>query len=413
MLGMGYAAAKTLTHATIAYVKPGETLEALRRFATARKMSAQEKNIVWAGLLDLYQALLLFRQRRYSQARNLSLGAAKFFDATLLSGKAVLAHLLLARIALELNDLDSAAQEANIALSKLRSSQAPLLVHETQLLLGHIASRRGDESEAYAAYQEARTALETLRTGLQREELKISFVRNRLEVYEALVNLHLCRPNPQVSADEAFAYMEAAKSRSMIEALFQSGQNLPLSIGDSNSAQQIRDLRAELNWYYHRIELEQLRREATSDQRVEELQRGVRSRESQLLQTLRELPVQEREQTSLETPVEFSLNRLQEALPSDTALIEYYSAGDRLIAAVVTQDTIRIEAISHLERVAELLDLLRFQLSKFRMGPIYTQPFREPLLRTTQSHLEDLYLELVKPLRYMLRTKHLVFVPHG
>jgi tetratricopeptide (TPR) repeat protein len=413
-LRMGYESAKTLANEAIAYGQMGETQRALKRFGKARKMFAQEKNVVWPWLLDLYQALLLFRKQRYAEARKLSRGAANFFDQTALSGKAVLAHLLLARIALELQDLDASAREAEIAIAKLSNFEAPLLVYEAHLLLGQIASRRGDESSAYAWYQQARTALERLRTRLQGEELKISFVRNRLQVYEALVDLHLRGPNPRVSADEAFLYMEAAKSRSMIEMLLKSGQNLRLSRGDSKYIQQVHDLRAELNWYYHRIDFEQFRIEGASREHIEQLQREARSRESQLLQTLRELPVQEWEKASFEAPVEFSFTRLQAAIPADVALIEYYSAADRLIAAVVTRDAIHIEPLTDFPRVADLLHLLRFQLAKFRTGgPLYIESFQEPLLRTMQSHLGDLYNELVKPLRSGLTAQHLVFVPHG
>jgi CHAT domain-containing protein len=57
--------------------------------------------------------------------------------------------------------------------------------------------------------------------------------------------------------------------------------------------------------------------------------------------------------------------------------------------------------------------LLRFQLSKFRMGSDYIRKFEEPLLRATQDHLESLYSELIAPLRLLFRGKHLIFVPHG
>ena len=80
-LGMEYEAAKTLANEAIACGKQGKTLEALKRFAKARKMFAREKNAVWPWLLDLYQALLLFREQRYRQARKLSQGAANFFDS--------------------------------------------------------------------------------------------------------------------------------------------------------------------------------------------------------------------------------------------------------------------------------------------------------------------------------------------
>jgi CHAT domain-containing protein len=168
-----------------------------------------------------------------------------------------------------------------------------------------------------------------------------------------------------------------------------------------------------LNWYYHRIELEQLRPEESSAQRLQQLQEKALSQENELLRTLRELPAHERENATLETPADFSLEKLQAALPADTALIEYYATGDRLLAAAVNKHSIEIVPITVLSRVVHLLNLLRFQLSKFRMGAIYTQRFAGPLLQATQSHLEALYSELIAPLRHHLQAKHLIFVPHG
>lgn len=412
-LGMGYEAAKALANEAIAYGRQGDTLQALRLFAKARKMFAKEKNAAWPYLLDLYQALLLFREQRHGDARKLAQGAASFFERSMLPDKAILAHLLLARIALQLEDLSVAMEESESALTKLAAIEAPLLVYDTKLLIGQTALRRGNKAAAYAAFQDARTNLETIRTRLQREELKISFVRNRLEVYEALVDLHLDNVSPQVSAAEAFGYIEAAKSRSMTETLFQTGKNLPFNADDSMEVQQIRDLRAELNWYYHRLELEQLRTEATSQEYLERLRKEARSRERRLTQAIRELPVQERENTAFDISAEFSLKDIQAAIPADAALIEYYSTGDRLIAAVVTPSSIRIEPLTEFARVSESLHLLRFQLSKFRVGPVFTQPFLEILLRTTDAHLEELYRLVLEPLRDGLKAKHLVFVPHG
>jgi CHAT domain-containing protein/tetratricopeptide (TPR) repeat protein len=412
-LGMGYEAAKTLANEAIAYGRQGETPHALKLLAKARKVFAREKNAVWPYLLDLYQALLLFREQRYPEARRLAQGAANFFEQAMLPGKAVVAYLLLARIALQFQDVAAAAKESESALAKVAAVEAPVLIYETNLLIAQTALRRGDKPAAYAALQEARRNLETIRTRLQREELKISFVRNRLEVYEALVALHFDNDSPQVPAEEAFGYVEAAKSRSMTETLFQTRKNLPVNAGDSKQVQQIRDLRAELNWYYHRIELEQLRLEGTSRELIERLKEEARSRERRLTQTLRELPVQERESADFDTPVEFSLKDLQAAIPADTALVEYYSTGDRLIAAVVTPESIRIEPLTQFAQVSESLHLLRFQLSKFRAGPVFTQPFQEILLRTTNAHLEDLYRQVIEPLRGGLKAKHLVLVPHG
>lgn len=414
-LGMGYEAAKTLANEAIAYGQQGKTVQALERFAKAREMFSREKNLIWPWLLDLYHALLLFHEGRCFEARRLCSGAAKFFDETVLTGKAALAHLLLARIAIQIGEVDAAETETDAAMARIEKIQSPVLAYQIHFSKGQIAQSRGDRASALAFYQQARQSLEALRSRLHSEELKISFVKNRLQVYEALVGLYLSDPQGGESvATEIFACMEAAKSRSMSEMIFQGGQTLPLGdSGQSELVRRIRDLREELNWYYHRIELEQLRPEQASAKRLQQLQEKAVSHENELLRTLRELPANERENATLEAPSDFSLARLQSALPEDTGLVEYYSTEDRLLAAVVTRQTINIIPVSVVSRVSHFLHLLRYQLSKFRMGSAYTHRFEQPLLQATHAHLESLYADLIAPLREHLIARHLVFVPHG
>jgi CHAT domain-containing protein len=413
-LGMGYEAAKTLANEATAYGQQGKTVQALERFTKAREMFAREKNLVWPWLIDLYQGLLLFHEGRYFESRRLCLAAVAFFDQSPLSGKAVLAHLLLARIALQVGDSAEAQKETDESLVRLKGLQAPVLAYQANLLQGQIAQARNDRPAAHAAYLEARKALEALRSRLQGEELKISFVKNRMQVYEALVDLYVAGAGTDTSTEEALACMEAAKSRSMIEMIFQSGQSLPLGeASQSDLVRRIRDLREELNWYYHRIELEQLRPEEKSHQRLENLQEKAQSQEKELLRTLRELPAHEQETTTLGAPADFSLERLQASLPQDATLVEYFSTGDRIVAAVIARKEIHILPVTVLSRVAHFLQLLRFQLSKFRMGSEYVRRFEQALLRATRSHLESLYGELIAPLLQFFRGKHLIIVPHG
>lgn len=413
-LGMGYEAAKTLANEATAYGQQGKTVQALERFTKAREMFGREKNLVWPWLINLYQGLLLFHEGRYFEARRLCVTAAAFFDQSALSGKAVLAHLLLARIALQVGDFAEAQKETDESLARLKGLQTPLLAYQAHLLEGQIARARNDRPAALAAYLEARKALEALRGRLQGEELKISFIKNRMQVYEALVDLYIAGDGMDTSAEEALACMEAAKSRSMIEMIFQGGQSLPLGeAGQSDLVRRIRDLREELNWYYHRIELEQLRPEEKSRQRLQSLQAKAQSQEKELLQTLRELPAHERETATLVAPADFSPAKLQANLPQDATLVEYFSAGDRIVAAIITRKGIRILPVTVLSRVAHFLQLLRFQLSKFRMGSEYIRRFEEPLLRAAHSHLESLYGELIAPLRPFFQGKHLIVVPHG
>jgi CHAT domain-containing protein len=413
-LGMGYEAAKTLANEATAYAQQGKTVQALERFTKAREMFAREKNLVWPWLIDLYQGLLLFHEGRYFEARRLCAAAADFFDRSALPGKAVLAHLLLARIALQVGDPPEAQKETDESLTRLAQLQTPVLAYQAHLLQGQLAQARNDRPAALRAFLDAKDSLETMRSRLHGEELKISFLRNRMQVYESLLDLFISGDGSDSSPEDALSWMEAAKSRSMIEMIFQSGQSLPLGeAGQSDLVRRIRDLREELNWYYHRIELEQLRPEEKSVERLDTLQKKAQGHEKELLRTLRELPARDRESTTLEVPADLSAAKLQSALPPGATLLEYFSAGDRLIAAIITRQEIRILPVTVLARVTHILQLLRFQLSKFRMGNEYVRRFEDPLLRATQSHLESLYDELISPLRQYCHGDRLVIVPHG
>lgn len=414
-MGLRYEAAKTLANEAIAYGQQSRTMQALELFAKSREMFAQEKNLVWPHLLDLYQALLLFHEGRHFEARRLCTGAAEFFDKSVLRGKSALAHLLLARIALQVGEIQEAEREAAASAGRVAPLHTPVLEYQAHFLLGQLAQRRGELRKARECYQAARAALESLRTRIHTEELKISFGKNRLQVYEALVELALAEAGNMESIAEAFLCMEAAKSRSMSEMIFRSGQSLPLGeAGQSELVRRIRELREDLNWYYHRIEQEQLRTEDNSEKQLTRLHQEVLARENELVRTLRELPAQERENATLEAPANFSLEQLQASLPADAGLVEYFFVGEQIIAAVVKQNTIEILPVSIVSRILQYLQFLRFQLSKFRMGTAYTEKFVQPLLRATQGHLEGLYWELFAPLRRALDScKHLVIISHG
>src|SRR5207244_13294570 len=97
-------------------------------------MFGREKNLVWPWLIDLYQGLLLFHEGRYFEARRLCVAAAAFFDQSALSGKAVLVHLLLARIALQVGASAEALYETNESLARLTGIQTLVLAYQAHLL---------------------------------------------------------------------------------------------------------------------------------------------------------------------------------------------------------------------------------------------------------------------------------------
>jgi CHAT domain-containing protein len=411
-LGMGYEEAKCQANEAMAFSQLGKAMRSLELFEESRPKFVREKNLVWPWLIDLYQAVVLFNEGRLFEARRLCARAAEFFDTSFLPGKAVLCHLLLARLCLRGRDLAGAREECTRALQRLASLEAPVLRYQAEFLMGQVQQAAGDLAGAYESCQKAREALETLRSSLHGEEIKIAFMKNRLEVYECLVELCLNGTSGGNPAEESFGYMELAKSRSLAELLVQHGHALPaVDTGQSGLVRRVREMREELNWYYRRIELEQLRAEEPSPQRIDKLQKEALAHENELLRALREMPSQQ--PGSQPGAAVVSLETVRDHLPPEAALIEYFAIKDQFVAAVVTRERIEIVPVTLVSRVVNLVRMLHFQISKFRLGAEYLRTFEKPLLASVQAHLGQLYEELLAPLRERLRGRHLVIVPHG
>ena len=409
-LGHGYETAKCFANLAIAYGQHGQAFRAIEIFAKARDIFLREQNRVWPSLIDLYKALLLFNEGRYFEARHLCATALEFFSNSILPGKAILCRLLMARLHAQLGDFAPAIDECRTSLEILASMEMPVLNYQAQFLMGKLQLADGKTAEAYESYQRARAALENLRSALHGEELKIGFMKNKLQVYEELVEL--CLTRGESGAEEAFLYMEQAKSRSLLDSMFKPGSTSTTVSGQSQLVRNIAELREELNWYYHRIEIEQLRHEERSSERVSELLLKARVREDELLRALREVSSAESHPAGLRAPAAVSLQEIRRTLGMDETILEYFCVRDRILVALLTRSSLEILPVTVVPRVSNLLRLLQFQLSKLRLGPEYTRTFEKAFLHATQEHLRALYNELIAPIRQRLQGGHLIFVPH-
>jgi CHAT domain-containing protein len=409
-LGFGYEAAKALAFSAIAASRSGQAFEAVKLFAQAKEMFVRDQNQVWASLIDLYEALVLFNEGRWFEAQRLCIAAAGFFRTSPMLGKAVLSELLLARIALRMKDLPLAERQCGSAREMLKKVDSPLLSYQAEFLMGEIERAASKSEEAYEAYCRAREAVEHVRGKLRGEELKIAFFQNKLEVYENLVDLCLRRPG---GFEEAFGYIEQAKSRALMDLLMHSVHvHAAADDGQSELVRSIRNLREELNWYYNLIEREQLRPEERSRERIQQLEEQARTRENELMRAVKDATAAEAYEAGLVAST-ISLDEIRAALPADTTLVEYFRIQDRTIACVVTREQLHIVPVTVHTRIQKILQLLQFQMSKFRLSSQYLETFNVSLLQSTEAHLKNLYQELIAPIQHSLDSQHLVFVPHG
>jgi len=412
-LGMGYESAKCLAFSAIAASQQGHAFEGLKLFSQARDIFVKEKNRAWPSLIDLYRALVFFNEGRFFEARRYGGEALESFQALNLVNKALMARLLLAKIALRTGETDQAFRHASTAVEQVPALDSPALSYQAHLLLGHVQAVKGNREQAYSSYQSARDALETLRGNLRGEELKIAFIKNRLEVYEKLVEFCLARNNPG-AVEEAFAYIEQAKSRVLMDLFVKPAPaHTDEAAGQSQLVREIRDLREELNWYYNLIEREQLQPEQRSPERIANLRNKAQRREKELVDILQEATDADAEQAGLQRPSHVPIDTIRDAIPADTLLIEYFFLRDRILVCLLGPRTLEIVPVTLEARVANLLRLLQFQLSKFRLNPEYLATFHDALVGATQAHLKDLYDELIAPVADRLKADHLIFVAHG
>src|SRR5207244_174637 len=132
-----------------------------------------------------------------------------------LATRQALATAMLARAHLARGRASAAEDEARAALWLAQGVGVPWLLFECQYILGGPMRARGEPERAYAAYGEATDALERVRSELQPEELRISLVSDKTDVYQELVLLCLDRS----ATDEALHHAERAKSRAFAERL--------------------------------------------------------------------------------------------------------------------------------------------------------------------------------------------------
>ncbi|HSU33011.1 MAG TPA: CHAT domain-containing tetratricopeptide repeat protein [Bryobacteraceae bacterium] len=410
--GMGFELARSLTNLAIAKSLVGRSIDALELFSRAKVTMCRERNQAWPFLIDIYSALVLLNQGSLAEAQELAVRSAEFFRNIPLPSKYVFCLLVLTRISLYNGNTSDSARYCSEALETLEGLDWPALSYEAQFLRGQIHEAEHQPEQAYDAYQAARSLLETVRFSLQKPELKIGFLRNRLEVYERLIQLCLDRI-PNASSEEALCYIEAAKSRTLQDLIIGGGQPVPETPEDTENDRQIRDLRKQLNWYYHRIENEQLSEESISEKRVSDLKEQAVACERRLEQSLLEAPNSSVVARALHHSSATTLERIRGALGPDATLIEYFSIRQCIFASVVTSERVEIVRLAPASSVMQRLRMLQFQLSKFRLSQDYVTRFESVLIKTAQFHLNALFEAVFAPLQRFLTTRDLVVVPHG
>jgi CHAT domain-containing protein len=407
-LAMNYEGGKaTLNHAVACHWR-GDVRGALALFRSARRLFAREHNRYWPAVIDLYQAIVLDQAGMKPQAGRHCARAARRLANSALTGKMALCNIVRGRLAIGEGKLRQGRMWVSRAADHLESP--PLRFHY-HYLLGCAAEAGGEFEAAEDEYRTAIAELESARRRLWLEDLKISFLRDKTAIFEALVRLRL-RLKETSALREAFEYVQQGKSRVLTERL--RSERLSHSPATDGAQEGIDLLRRDLNAYYRQIEATSALARPHAEQTLTALREAVREREHQLLQRLADDEEKSPARTGFDEAVGLlTFDEIQVQIPANAALVEYFRVGEEVQAWILTRDDLRQVSVAAFGRTRDLLRLLQFQLAKFQLGHQYVTHFATALQEAVESHSQALYQELIEPIRPLLRGEHLIFAPYG
>jgi len=414
-LGMNYERAKAMVSEAVSLhnVGAGSTGRSLMR--QARDILSQESNRVWPALIDLYLAISYLSDDQTAMAGRLANKASSRLSKGGLPGKSALCDLVRARVKLRSGRSAEARILCQGVLNLPPEERLPSIDYLAWFTLGEVEENQGHWMAAWDAWQRTREAIDRLRNSLGGEDLRISFLKDKVEVYQNLIWMWMSRlagTGEGPAPGDVLALLQEAKSRSLADLL------------DTTSAQRLKEsgdetpgLRAELATLYRRIESAMLG-SSISEAEVRNLTRQARETEELLVGRLREQrrtqdSAPRKRRASSQSAASPGAHDVQHSLPKDSQLVEFFAIRGNYVAALVTQRRIEFVELGPVDSVAEKVRLARFQLAKFRLGKEYLERFAPRLRGATQTHFRGLYEDLFRPLRRKLREEHLIIAPYG
>ena len=408
-LGLHREEAEARAFLGLALLQTRKYAEALDAFETAQKIFEVEGNLYWIGLLDLYRSEVHLSLARWAEALALATQAKTVFERMGLPSKTILSLVQLGRLALTLDDIPRAeALTAEIA-AIMQKTSLPLLLFPFYMLSAEIGERKEDWHRAERFYKLAADDLELHRMRLHHDDLKVTFLQGRNAAYEALVVLALRQAGQGQEQELAAAYMwcERAKSRGLVDLL---SQSLTAIQGHTQSSLQAKSerLREELSVLYASSQ-PQVRVSSTAAKFE-----TIAQKEDELTRILREVSFQDPEYTSLQQVSAATVETVQQMLPGDTTVIEYFIARDEVLVFVISRTGARFQRyLCRVGQIMSIQDHLAFQLEQFALGEQYLREHSDQIFEGTIYHLRQLYRYLFEPIRTSINTSHLTIVPHG
>jgi tetratricopeptide (TPR) repeat protein len=397
-LNMPYELGQALLCAAMVAERQGRPADAVSHLAESAELFRRTTNRLWEAIVIVIAASL-------GEADKTSLDKVAAAQRRLgrlgARDRAIEAELVRGDLLLRLGRDRDALRFYRGAAKAVHDSGDEHLAYRASAALGRVLEA-GSPGRALTHYRVAMEHLETLRRRARADDLKLSLVADKLDVYERTVGLLLGSATGHRRAEEALAVVERGKSLGLIDDLLTQADRAGRET--SVLARRLRDLRARLSEAYAKRD----QRHGLADQDdTADLERL----EEEVATATRELQLARGETAA----APFDLAALRAVLPADAVLLEYYSLGSELIAFVVDQERVRLRRrFGGLSETRQLSDRLRFHLGKGVYGSEYLEAHLATLRRGLDRVLEELWQQFLAPVQRELRgARQLIVVPHG
>jgi CHAT domain-containing protein len=421
-LGLRAEQARALAYHGRACLLLGQIEQAHALLMKARPLYAAEGNIVGEAIVSLADAQIQLAEGNYSAAAKVAAQTEAVFAKALTWGWSLMAGWLHGEALRKLGQHGEAWQLLEATGQLAQRHNAPQVAQRCHTSLGLLAASEGDLERAEASFKQAIELIEKMRAPLPAEEFRVAFVADKLTPYMELVRICLADSNRIV---EALGYLERARARALIDILGGALRSRAKARDDFEAELlgQLQELHEELNWFYTQINRQPDSEQALNSAAIEELHTAVFEREARVLEITRQ--IQQRSQMSvlggmraaplpLLSHVEaLDIAQIQRELAAHTAVVEYFSLDEELLAFVITQEKVEVvRNLGHEDQIAAVIAQIHFQIGAFSYGTDHLRPLVDELTSRVRYYLSTLYDMLLKPIEPQLGARRLVVIPH-
>ncbi len=248
----------------------------------------------------------------------------------------------------------SAAELFQRSLEVAQKTKIPFFVWQSYFHLGGIALAKGQNTEAVKYLNDAIAVIESLRSKIDYDTQKTSFMGDKRQVYEALVFAFLA----QNDVKAAFEVAEKAKSRALVDLL----SSKQVGAGQTNVSP---ELIAQEQTLFE--EISRLRNQGGGKAAAESA-----VLEEQYKRVLAQIKAANPELVSLKSVDLATVAQVQALLDADNAILEYFQTEKALLAWLVTKDGIRVEKIDiGRKELADKVRSVRIMMGKPKVPAVY------------------------------------------